>query len=81
MAGQADPTPAPSATAFAPARGTDIVSSFAGWGPTTVVRPGRLWAPSLHVALDSWDRAGRSVRDEVGELVEIADLAAVRSPP
>jgi acetoacetyl-CoA synthetase len=49
--------------------GTDIVSSFAGSGPTTPVWPGHLSAPSLGVALDSWDGAGRSVRNAVGELV------------
>ena len=78
MAGQLNPTRVPSATSITPARGTDIVSSFAGSGHTTVVRPGCLTAPSLGAALDSWDMAGRSVRDEVGELVV---TAAVPSMP
>jgi acetoacetyl-CoA synthase len=49
--------------------GTDVVSSFAGAGPTVPVWPGELSAPSLGVALDAWDDDGRSVRDGVGELV------------
>jgi acetoacetyl-CoA synthetase len=68
MAGQLDPTPAPGATDIAPASGTNT-AEFAGSGPTTVVRPGCLSAPSLGVAADSRDMAGRSVRDGVGELV------------
>jgi acetoacetyl-CoA synthetase len=57
--------------------GTDIVSSFAGSGPTTAVWPGYLSAPSLGVALDSWDAAGRSVRNEVGELVVTAPMPSM----
>jgi acetoacetyl-CoA synthetase len=57
--------------------GTDIVSSFAGSGPTTVVWPGYLSAPGLGVALDSWDVAGRSVRTEVGELVITAPMPSM----
>lgn len=49
--------------------GTDVVSSFAGSPPTVPVWPGELSAPSLGVALDSFDDAGRPIRDEVGELV------------
>jgi acetoacetyl-CoA synthetase len=49
--------------------GTDVVSSFAGSGPTLPVWPGELSAPSLGVALDSWDESGRPVRNGVGELV------------
>ena len=74
MAGQLNPTWVPSATHIARAHGTDIVSSFTGSGPTTVVRPGCLSAPSLGVALDAWDMVGRPVRDEVGELVVTAAM-------
>jgi len=49
--------------------GTDVVTSFAGGGPTVPVWPGELSVPSLGVALDSWDEAGRSVRNARGELV------------
>ncbi len=49
--------------------GTDVVSSFAGAGPTVPVVPGEISAPSLGVALDAWDEDGRPVRNDVGELV------------
>jgi acetoacetyl-CoA synthetase len=49
--------------------GTDIVSAFAGWAPTTPIWPGDISAPALGVALDAWDAEGHSVRDAVGELV------------
>jgi acetoacetyl-CoA synthetase len=49
--------------------GTDVVSSFAGAGPTVAVVPGEISAPSLGVALDAWDEHGRPVRNSVGELV------------
>jgi acetoacetyl-CoA synthetase len=49
--------------------GTDVVSAFAGGSPIVPVWPGELSAPSLGVALDSWDPAGRPVRGIVGELV------------
>ncbi|MGB8404741.1 MAG: acetoacetate--CoA ligase [Mycobacterium sp.] len=57
--------------------GTDIVSSFAGSGPTTAVWPGYLSAPALGVALESWDTAGRPVRNEVGELVVTAPMPSM----
>ncbi|MFD4668884.1 acetoacetate--CoA ligase [Lentzea sp. NPDC058450] len=49
--------------------GTDVVSGFAGGAPTTPVWPGEISAPLLGVALDAFDAHGRSVVDEVGELV------------
>jgi acetoacetyl-CoA synthetase len=49
--------------------GTDIVSAFAGWAPTVPVWPGEISAPALGVALEAWDSDGRTVREEVGELV------------
>jgi acetoacetyl-CoA synthetase len=49
--------------------GTDVVTAFAGSAPTVPVWPGELSAAYLGVALDSFDEQGRSVRDEVGELV------------
>ena len=50
--------------------GTDVVSSFAGGGPTVPVWQGELSAPALGVALDAWDADGRPVvRGRVGELV------------
>ncbi|HEV3357913.1 MAG TPA: acetoacetate--CoA ligase [Pseudonocardiaceae bacterium] len=49
--------------------GTDIVSAFAAAAATVPIVPGELSVPCLGVALDAWDEQGRSVRDEVGELV------------
>jgi acetoacetyl-CoA synthetase len=49
--------------------GTDVVSAFVGSTPTVPTWPGELSAPSLGVALDSWDADGRPLRGEVGELV------------
>jgi acetoacetyl-CoA synthetase len=49
--------------------GTDVVSGFAGSAPTTPIRAGELSAPNLGVALAAYDRAGRPVVDQVGELV------------
>jgi acetoacetyl-CoA synthase len=49
--------------------GTDVVSGFAGFVPILPVRAGEITAAYLGVALDSWDADGRSLRDEVGELV------------
>jgi acetoacetyl-CoA synthetase len=59
--------------------GTDIVSSFAGSGPTTAVWPGYLSAPGLGVALESWDVSGNPVRNEVGELVITAPMPSMPS--
>jgi acetoacetyl-CoA synthetase len=49
--------------------GTDVVSGFAGSAPTVPVWAGEISAPMLGVALDAYDAQGRSVTDEVGELV------------
>lgn len=49
--------------------GTDIVSALAIGAPTVPVWPGEISCPALGVALDAFDDAGRSVRDQVGELV------------
>jgi acetoacetyl-CoA synthetase len=49
--------------------GTDVVTAFAGSAPNVPVWAGEISAPYLGVALDAFDSDGRSVRDEVGELV------------
>lgn len=49
--------------------GTDVCSCFAGAVPTLPVHTGELQAPSLAVALHSWDPQGKPLVDEVGELV------------
>jgi acetoacetyl-CoA synthetase len=71
--------------------GTDVVSAFAGGSPIVPVWPGELSAPSLGVALDSWDARGGPVRGAVGELVvtkpmqggdphQVMDAGAIDSP-
>lgn len=49
--------------------GTDVVSAFAGSAPTTPVWAGEISAPSLGVALESWDDEGQRLIGQVGELV------------
>jgi len=49
--------------------GTDVVTAFAGASPTVPVWPGQISTAWLGVALDAFDSAGHSVRDELGELV------------
>jgi len=49
--------------------GTDVVTAFAGAAPTVPVWPGQISTAWLGVALDAFDSAGHSVRDELGELV------------
>ncbi|UGT64555.1 acetoacetate--CoA ligase [Nocardia asteroides] len=57
--------------------GTDVVSAFAGGTRTVPVWPGELSAPYLGVALDAFDPDGKSVRDEVGELVVTAPMPSM----
>ncbi len=49
--------------------GTDVVTSFVGWGPGLPIYPGEIAGPALGVAVDSFDESGNSIVDEVGELV------------
>ncbi|QUQ68549.1 acetoacetate--CoA ligase [Kutzneria sp. CA-103260] len=49
--------------------GTDVVTAFAGAVPTAPIWAGEISVPCLGVALEAWDAQGRSVVDEVGELV------------
>lgn len=49
--------------------GTDVVTGFAGGAPTVPVWAGEISVPCLAVSLDAWDEHGRSVMDQVGELV------------
>jgi len=49
--------------------GTDVVTAFAGSVPTEPIRAGELSVPCLGVSLEAWDARGRSVRDQVAELV------------
>ena len=54
---------------FSISGGTDVVSAFAGGVRTAPVWAGELSVPFLGVALAAFDEAGRSVTEEVGELV------------
>ena len=49
--------------------GTDVVTAFAGGAPSVPVWAGEISTAYLGAAIDSLDENGRSVRDEVGELV------------
>ncbi len=57
--------------------GTDVVTAFAGSAPNVPVWAGEISAAFLGVALDSFDDSGRSVRDEVGELVVTAPMPSM----
>jgi acetoacetyl-CoA synthetase len=54
---------------FSMSGGTDVVSAFVGGVPTLPVYEGELQARSLGAAIQAWDEQGRSVIDQVGELV------------
>ncbi len=49
--------------------GTDVCTAFVGGCPTLPVYAGELQCRSLGCAVEAWDEEGRSVVDEVGELV------------
>lgn len=49
--------------------GTDTVCAFVGGAPTLPVVSGEISGPMLGVALDAYGPDGRSLRNEVGELV------------
>ena len=54
---------------FSTSGGTDVCSAFVGGVPTLPVYEGELQARALGAAVAAFDEAGRSVVDEVGELV------------
>jgi acetoacetyl-CoA synthetase len=54
---------------FSSSGGTDVCTSFVGGCPLLPVQAGELQARCLGVAVDAFDDTGRSVVDEVGELV------------
>jgi acetoacetyl-CoA synthetase len=49
--------------------GTDVVTAFCGSAPNVPVWAGEISAAYLGVAMDAFDEAGHTIRDEVGELV------------
>jgi acetoacetyl-CoA synthetase len=85
MAGQANPITMPTATHTAPTHDTNIGSSLAGPGSTTVVKLGCLWAPSLGAApgLPGYGRAigprrGRRTRRHRTDTVEAHQIPGRR---
>jgi len=54
---------------FSTSGGTDVCTAFVGGCPLLPVHEGELQARMLGCAVEAWDEYGRSVIDEVGELV------------
>src|SRR5207237_8013158 len=54
---------------FSTSGGTDMCTAFVGGVPTLPVYLGELQARCLGCAVEAWDVDGRSLIDEVGELV------------
>jgi acetoacetyl-CoA synthetase len=54
---------------FSTSGGTDVCTAFVGGCPLLPVHMGELQCRALGCAVESWDEQGRSVVDEVGELV------------
>jgi acetoacetyl-CoA synthetase len=54
---------------FSTSGGTDVCTAFVGGVPLLPVYRGELQARALGCAVEAWDEEGRSVIDEVGELV------------
>jgi len=54
---------------FSTSGGTDVCTAFVGGCPVLPVYEGELQARMLGCAVEAWDAEGRSVVDEVGELV------------
>jgi acetoacetyl-CoA synthetase len=54
---------------FSTSGGTDVCTAFVGGCPLLPVHMGELQCRALGCAVEAWDEQGRSVVDEVGELV------------
>lgn len=54
---------------FSTSGGTDVCTAFVGGCPLLPVYEGELQARALGCAVEAWDEKGRSLVDEVGELV------------
>ncbi len=54
---------------FSTSGGTDVCTAFVGGVPILPVHRGELQARALGCAVEAWDEEGRSVIDQVGELV------------
>jgi len=54
---------------FSTSGGTDVCTAFVAGCPLLAVYPGELQCRALGCAVEAWDEEGRSLTDEVGELV------------
>jgi acetoacetyl-CoA synthetase len=54
---------------FSTSGGTDVCTAFVAGCPLLAVYPGELQCRALGCAVEAWDEQGRSLSDEVGELV------------
>jgi acetoacetyl-CoA synthetase len=57
--------------------GTDVCTAFVGGCPTLPVYAGELQCRALGCAVEAWDEQGRSVLDEVGELVVVKPMPSM----
>jgi acetoacetyl-CoA synthetase len=62
---------------FSTSGGTDVCTAFVGGVPTLPVYRGELQARSLGCAIEAFDEQGKSVIDEVGELVITAPMPSM----
>jgi acetoacetyl-CoA synthetase len=62
---------------FSTSGGTDVCTAFVGGSPLLPVFEGELQCRSLGCAVESWDEQGRSLLDEVGELVVTRPLPSM----
>jgi acetoacetyl-CoA synthetase len=54
---------------FSTSGGTDVCTAFVGGCPLLAVYAGEIQCRALGCAVESWDEAGHSLRDQLGELV------------
>ncbi|HWX98201.1 MAG TPA: acetoacetate--CoA ligase [Solirubrobacteraceae bacterium] len=62
---------------FSTSGGTDVCTAFVGGCPLLPVFEGELQCRSLGCAVESWDERGKSLTDEVGELVVTRPLPSM----
>jgi acetoacetyl-CoA synthetase len=62
---------------FSTSGGTDVCTAFVGGCPLLPVYEGELQCRALGCAVESWDEDGRSLTDEVGELVVTEPLPSM----
>jgi acetoacetyl-CoA synthetase len=62
---------------FSTSGGTDVCTAFVGGCPLLPVYQGEIQCRGLGCAVESWDEQGRSLEDEVGELVLTVPLPSM----